>query len=68
MGDHGRTFGRLGRGDFDGAIGGLVTNGINRLAEIATRLMGTLASVRDARGLMNDPRLPGGHWPQAVNL
>jgi hypothetical protein len=30
--------------------------------------MGTLASVRDAKGLMNDPRLPGGQWPQAVNL
>ncbi|MEU4247758.1 hypothetical protein AB0F15_10135 [Amycolatopsis sp. NPDC026612] len=54
--------------DLAGAIGGLVTNGINRLAEIATRLMGTLAGVRDAKGLMNDPRLPGGQWPQAVNL
>jgi hypothetical protein len=54
--------------DLAGAIGGLVTNGITRLAEIANRLMGTLASIRDAKGLMNDPRLPGGQWPQAVNL
>jgi hypothetical protein len=54
--------------DLAGAIGGLVTGGINRLAKIATRLMDTLANVRDAKGLMNDPRLPGGTWPQAVNL
>ncbi|MET8848507.1 hypothetical protein [Amycolatopsis sp. NPDC004625] len=54
--------------DLAGAIGGLVTGGINRLAEIATKLMETLTIVRDAKGLMNDPRLPGGKWPQAVNL
>jgi len=46
--------------DLTGAIGGLVTNGINRLAEIATRLRGTLASIRDAKGLMNDPGCPQG--------
>jgi hypothetical protein len=28
----------------------------------------TVGSIRDAKGMMNDPRLPGGQWPQAVNL
>lgn len=54
--------------DVSGAVGGIVTAGINRLGEIATRLMQTLDQIRNAKSLMNDPRLPGGQWPQAVNL
>jgi hypothetical protein len=54
--------------DLAGAIGGLVTGSINMLAKIANQLMETVGSIRDAHGLMNDPRLPGGQWPQAVNL
>lgn len=54
--------------DLADAIGELVTGAINRLADIANRLMETVGDIRDARGLMNDPRLPGGQWPQAVNL
>jgi hypothetical protein len=51
-----------------GAIGGVVTDGIKMLSTIASQLMGTVANVRDARSMLNDPRLPGGQWPQAVNL
>ncbi|MEV6873893.1 hypothetical protein [Amycolatopsis sp. NPDC051128] len=54
--------------DLAGALGGLVTNSIGRLADIANLLMQTVGSIRDAKGLMNDSRLPGGQWPQAVNL
>ncbi|MFF4595230.1 hypothetical protein [Amycolatopsis sp. NPDC001319] len=54
--------------DLAGAIGGLVTNAINRLADIANQIMETVGSIRDAKGLMNDSRLPGAQWPQAVNL
>ncbi len=54
--------------DLAGALGGLVTNAIKRLGDIAKRLMETLTNIRDAKGLMNDSRLPGGQWPQAVNL
>ncbi|WP_326566978.1 hypothetical protein VSH64_34740 [Amycolatopsis rhabdoformis] len=54
--------------DLAGAIGGLVTDGINGLGTIANQLMESVGSIRDAKGLMNDPRLPGGLWPQAVNL
>lgn len=54
--------------DLAGAIGGLVTDAINRLGAIANQLMETVSSIRDAKGLMVDSRLPGGQWPQAVNL
>jgi phage-related minor tail protein len=54
--------------DLAGALGGLVTNAINRLADIANRLMETFSNIRDAKGMMNDSRLPNGQWPQAVDL
>jgi hypothetical protein len=49
-------------------LGGLVAGAIRRLGDIATQLMKTLADIRDAKDLMIDSRLPGGQWPQAVNL
>jgi len=52
----------------DGAIGGLVTGAIKRLGAIANQVMDTLGNIRDAKSLMVDSRLPGGQWPQAVNL
>lgn len=54
--------------DLAGAIGGLVSNAIKHLGDIAKQLMDTLANIRDAKSMMIDSRLPGGQWPQAVNL
>ncbi|MGW4523715.1 hypothetical protein [Amycolatopsis sp. NPDC004378] len=54
--------------DLAGAIGGLVTDAVKRLGAIANQVMDTLSSIRDAKSLMVDSRLPGGQWPQAVNL
>jgi hypothetical protein len=54
--------------DLAGAIGGLVTDAIKRLGAIANQVMDTLSNIRDAKSLMVDSRLPGGQWPQAVNL
>lgn len=49
-----------------GAIGNLVTGGLNLLVDIANRFMQTLGQIRDTDSWMNDNALPAGHWPQAV--
>lgn len=54
--------------DLAGALGGLVSDAIKHLGDIAKQLMETLTNIRNAKGLMIDSRLPGGQWPQAVNL
>jgi hypothetical protein len=54
--------------DLAGALGKLVTDAIKHLGDIAKQLMETLSNIRDAKSLTIDDRLPGGQWPQAVNL
>ncbi|MFD2472825.1 hypothetical protein [Amycolatopsis silviterrae] len=54
-------------GNLSSIIGGLVTNGLNLLVEVANRFMETLSRIRDLNSWMNDKALPASRWPQAVH-
>lgn len=48
------------------AVGQLATAALDNLIGIAERFVEALSKVRDLKSMMNDPKLPGGQWPQAV--
>ncbi|WP_406641530.1 hypothetical protein [Amycolatopsis sp. WGS_07] len=50
-----------------GAVGGLVTDGIGILVDVANRFMATLSRIRDVNSWMNDKAFPASQWPQAVH-
>lgn len=50
-----------------GAIGNLVSGGLDLLVDVANRFMQTLGRIRDTSSWMNDNALPASKWPQAVH-